>query len=188
MTRHLAIVLMLGMIPSVAHADGVDGSFAALGAVRVPAPSLAGDPGCNGGAERCTGASHAFAGSVVLHRIPTSLGPVAVVGQGWGMSFRDDRVDVSQGIAALGLRGWAGEVFWIQAGVGAAAGEVSTDALALAPAVASAITPAAMVGVGVELAADEHLELDLSVHAGSALDVDPLRVFHVSVGLGLRWY
>lgn len=113
--------------------------------------------------------SHVAAGSVVLERGRRVLQGLALVGQGWGMSYRDEQTDVSQGILAVGVRGWAATGLWLQAGAGAARDAMSDD---------TTVLPAAMLGVGVELAG-----VELSCHAGSGVDDGALRVFHVSVGI-----
>src|SRR5687767_10519233 len=120
------------------------------------------------------GGSHVAAGSVVLDPGRRLFGGLSLVGLGWAMSYRDERIDVSQGIGAIGLRGWALPGLWLQAGAGGARDAMGPDAT---------ILPAAMVGAGVEIAG-----VDLSCNAGSAVDDREPRVFHVSVGVSARWY
>jgi hypothetical protein len=120
------------------------------------------------------GGSQVAAGSVVLDRGRGLFGRLSLVGVGWAMSYRDERVDVSQGIGAIGLRGWALPGVWLQAGAGGARDAMGPDAT---------ILPAAMIGAGVELGG-----VDLSCHAGSAVDDHEPRVFHVSLGVSARWY
>lgn len=115
------------------------------------------------------GGTHVAAGSVVLERGTPRLRHLALVGIGWGMSYRDERLDVSQGIGAIGLRGWAVPGVWLQAGAGGAREAMTDD---------RAVLPAAMIGAGVELAG-----ATLSCHAGSAVEDGEPRVYHVSLGL-----
>lgn len=179
----LATSLVLGLLPSSAEPTH---TRALVAPPVAPSELFGGEPGCPAGAEACVGASRVFAGSVVLDAaLP---GPLALVGEGWGMSYRDARVDISQGIAALGVRGYLARVLWLQAGVGAANGVVSPEADHLAPAMESGIVPAAMFGMGLELDLTESIGLDVSMHAGSAVDDGQMRVFHASFGVGLRWY
>jgi len=127
-----------------------------------------------------------FAGSIVLGHAPEGLGPVALVASGWGMSFRDSRVDVSQGIASLGVRGWFLPSVWMQWGVGAAAGESSREATVID--MRQPLEPAAMLGVGGDLIATDDVVVQLAMHGGTALDeAGRPSVYHVSLGLDLAW-
>ena len=119
------------------------------------------------------GGTHVAAGSVVLERGTPLLRHLALVGIGWGMSYRDERMDVSQGIGAIGLRGSPAHGLWLQAGAGGARDAITDD---------HAVLPAAMIGAGVELGA-----ATLSCHAGSAVGDGEPRVYHVSLGLGARF-
>jgi hypothetical protein len=119
------------------------------------------------------GGTHVAAGSVVLDRGPYLLPGVSLVGLGWAMSYRDERVDVSQGIGAIGVRGSIVPGVWLQAGGGAAREAMTPD---------TAILPAAMVGAGVELG-----PATLSCHAGSGIEAGAPRVYHVSIGLGVAF-
>jgi hypothetical protein len=127
--------------------------------------------------------SSAFAGSVVLERGRGRIESFALVGQAWGMAYRDDRVDVAQGIAALGVRRWLPGV-WVQAGVGAAAGQASDDARpSLGWIETPTVLPAGMLGVGTQVGVAE-----IALHAGTGVDRDgAMRVWHASIGLGVRW-
>jgi len=125
-------------------------------------------------AERVRG-SHVAAGSVVLERGRNLFAGLALVGQGWSMSYRDERIDVSQGIAALGLRGRPVRGLWLQAGPGAAHSTMSGEATFL---------PAAMVGFGLDLPRG----LEVACHAGAGVaGGGALRVHHVSLGVGGRF-
>jgi hypothetical protein len=155
--------------------------------VSAPSPAARHDPGCTSGQDDCDLGSEQFAGSVILGRAPVRFGHVGVVATGWGMAFRDQRVDVSQGIGALGVRAWVLPSVWLQWGVGAAHAGVSSDARELDLGYAS-LLPAAMAGIGVELGVFEDLDVALSVHGGSALDRDGApSVYHVSFGLDVHY-
>jgi hypothetical protein len=119
------------------------------------------------------GGTHVAAGSVVLDREPYLLPGVSLVGLGWAMSYRDERVDVSQGIGAIGLRGALRPGLWVQAGAGGARDAMTHD---------RAVLPAAMLGVGVELGG-----ATLSCHAGSAVGDGEPRVYHASIGVSARF-
>jgi hypothetical protein len=124
--------------------------------------------------------SGAFAGSFVLERGRGALAPLALVGQGWGMQYRDDELEVAQGIATLGLRGALHPGLWLQGGLGAAVVGTSVEPnLGVEP----LIVPAAMLGVGVAFG-----PLELTAHAGSGVDErGAMRVWHASIGIGTRW-
>jgi hypothetical protein len=154
--------------------------------VSAPAPAARHDPGCTSGQDECGPGSTQFAGSVVLGRAPIRFGHVGVVATGWGMAFRDQRVDVSQGIGALGLRAWILPSLWVQWGVGAAHAGVSSDARELDLGYGS-LLPAAMGGIGLDLGLFEDLDVALSLHGGSALDEGKPSVYHVSLGFDVRY-
>jgi hypothetical protein len=136
------------------------------------APSARGDDTAHRRAFR-DGGTHVAAGSVVLERDPRLLRHLTLVGLGWAMSYRDERVDVSQGIGALGVRGAIAPGVWLQAGAGAARDAMTPD---------TAVLPAAMVGAGVELGV-----ATLSGHAGSAVGDGGPRVYHLSLGLSVAF-
>jgi hypothetical protein len=77
------------------------------------------------------------------------------------------------------VRRWVTPFVWVQGGAGAAAAEVGGDPIDVAP--------AAMFGFGFELAANQHAVLDVPCHAGTDVVDDDARVYHMSLGLELRW-
>lgn len=179
----LATSLLLGIMPGGAEPIREERAYSSMTARATPPELFAGEPGCPPG-EKCDRASRMFAGSLVLDAgLPGSL---VLVGEGWGMSYRDAGVDISQGIAAIGVRSYLANVVWLQAGIGGANGVASSEADSLSE-LASDIVPAAMFGAGFEVDLADTLELDVSMHTGSALSDGQMRVYHASFGIGLRW-
>jgi hypothetical protein len=130
--------------------------------------------------------SRIYAGTVVLGR-NQPMHAVDVIGAGWGMSYRDSELDVSEGLAAFGLRVRPTEGLWLEAGVGAASTRASVTIEQYQDAVESGVVPAGMAGLGVEL---ELLGVPLAVtmHVGTGVDgTGAACAHHASMGVGGTW-
>jgi hypothetical protein len=139
-----------------------------------------------GRAEAEPSESAIYAGSITLGRNNPMPG-VDVVGIGWGMSYRDPELVVTEGLAALGVRARPIPGLWLEIGAGAASTRSSAEVAEYRTADETGVAPAAMVGTGVEF---ELIGVPVAVtmHAGAGVDGEGAPcAFHASLGFGGTW-
>ncbi len=186
--RVLATCAGLAALTSVAIADG-DGVPARTGATfgigigggHIACTTQDGDD-CDGDGANPAAGLDLRAGAMLSPHL-------ALGAELWGMTHRDDRLTVSQGILAGVVRGWVTDRLWLQGGFGVARTTAEYDLGGLGTVQSkSDWVPAIIGGVGLELMSAPRFALDLELKAGTGLYDHEVNVQNVSLGVGVSFY
>lgn len=147
-----------------------------------------GHMGCAVDGEDCGDDATRPAGGLGL-RAGWMLSPsLALTGDLWAMTHRDDRLTVTQGILAAKVRAWVLPRLWVEGGAGVARASAEVD-LGIGDVMAESETvPAVAGGVGVEVVRTPELGLDVELEAGTGFYEDELQVYQVSLGAAVSFY
>ncbi len=150
----------------------------------------AGHIGCtNADGDDCDGDGANEAGGIAVHAGWMVTPRLALIGKAWGMTHREDRLTINQGIVAAAARGWLLPRLWLEGGVGVARSTAEYDLGSGIDLMSESDTvPALIAGVGVEVLRGDRYALDLELQGGSGLYESDIRVYNVAIGAGLSFY
>ncbi|MCE9576169.1 MAG: outer membrane beta-barrel protein [Deltaproteobacteria bacterium] len=186
--RALVTCAGLASLTSVAIADGDDAPArngatfgVGVGGGHIVCTTKDGDD-CDGDGANPAGGLDLRAGAMLSPR-------VALGAEVWGMTHRDDRLKVSQGIIAGVVRGWVADRLWLQGGAGVARTTAEYDLGGLGTFTSkSDWVPAIVLGVGLELVSAPKFALDLELKGGTGLYDHEINVQNISLGVGVSFY
>lgn len=113
---------------------------------------------------------------------------LALVGDIWGMTHRDDRATFSQSILTAALRVWPAKFLWLSGGVGVARASFSYDAEIVTLEERSETVPGFMAAAGIEVLQSESFALDVQVRAGTGIYDEDQRIRNYALSVGASFY
>lgn len=117
------------------------------------------------------------------------MGPrLALLGELWGMTHREDDFSTSQVLLTGNLRAWLANRIWLQGGVGVARSTVRFEGDLIDIESESDTVPAFAVGLGVELIQTSSFGLDLQLRAGRGFYDGDVSLYNLGFGVGASWY
>lgn len=189
------LVLLASLLaPTTGHADADDGGATdtraeardgvilsvGIGAGRMGCTTDDGDD-CDGdGSIRAAG----LIGEAGLMLTPS----LAIIGQVSGVVHRDDDYELSQWVAAGGLRAWVAPRFWIEGGVGAARTKIDVMGDFLDISAESETVPAVAAGLGVEVLSSNKFALDVALRGANGFYEDEYNVYQVTLGAAATFF
>jgi hypothetical protein len=113
---------------------------------------------------------------------------LAIIGQVSGVVHRDDDYELSQWVAAGGLRAWVAPRFWIEGGVGAARTKIDVMGDFLDISAESETVPAVAAGLGVEVLSSNKFALDVALRGANGFYEDEYNVYQVTLGAAATFF
>ena len=188
--RSLVLALALVSVPTIAAADPDDVD---------PRVGLFGGFGIHAGNMSCSGKNcNTFrkAGGADVHIGWGFNDKLALIGDIYVLTSKEDNLSITQTLATIGVRYWVVPIFWVQGGLGGASAQFSYDAGILGTYNAhSDNAAAATVAAGFEVVKGRRFALDIEArlgygfYPGNSTTNEPDDTGRsTSLGVGFTWF